>query len=1251
MQVPAKNLLQNIIIDEFKILQERSSNTGSLDYFKNNPNALTTNNVPVSDTFSDMAAYNKKMALSKYEPKGNWYDTPEGIANHILRASAKYRSSVKTFGAVTEFDDYEADVVDAFSRISNRTTMSKINDIIKKKSGKNFIDFLNGFMSGPEFVDKMGGMSIVDSIQRIYGAAAYTEVIQYLKKPNNFDFKDYIKMTPEILKFHARYSGSPLSPGNVLIAADKATEWYKTHNTWDKFINAEDGLRDMVYSPAGIVISTATSIIPQTKLPTSAIFGLLACDDIYRITKDRDMPMVFGELIIDMIGVFAGGSGKIIAGTTAKIMAPIIELAYKLASKLTPKIILQMMRMLKSVSTEILVAVKLMLEGMVKVFAKIIQSMQTLITQLKNLIKNVPVLKTFVQAIIDSIKRVKIEIAYEIKQIKQALEYILTAIKWLFNKLNVGRDIRYALEEFGIIKVRDVTGKVIQNTANVALSIAVLNELVPTDIEEYIKNQGALDDVEAIENPITRKQLQKDTNFKDSYYFLNTNSPTIGIIPNKEKRGDTDPLEQIQTFDPSGINNNNIKSIAWDLVSVLDSVSATDPVYYEIKLSFPESHLDSLAESDKRLFNEYSFVIDKAQLEKISVIKNEQKNMYNLNTIILEEVIRHQLFEQGDLDKLKKKKAELEAEKKEADKIGDSRKSTKLKQEILEIDKQIANAAKDARTVTPNPKPDKSDDSSGNTSTRKTRPVPEPKNYKGKNGRLTASDLQYTKKSSSSKLQLAPAAADSYDRMIKAMQNDGVAAPKKVAGYRTYAEQYNIIDWNHYASSGTYRTKRKDPAAQPGKSLHGLGLAIDVDYPGTSAAADWIKANGVPYGWVWYTRDGGEGESIEEPWHFNYVADKDVKKDSSNPTQLSWYIETFNPLTIEGLKNDAILVGAFLILRYRRSIIKNLGLAATGNLSGIIKNFKRATSTSPAAQTEKLVLQMSKSPNKFQYAFADIRRQLEAGRQLAMPPNTPSSKTIGGNVKIQFYKLADEAYKKKIINKEELEELRLWIQRNEPVLVSNYTKEAAAAAKELWLTNRLSLEEFTNWLPKSMSNDARFMEVMKGTSGKEYIKNVVPADVTPKYAEVLKKLDEDGLLRDTRRLQTSMRLGLTPTVAAKSTTTTAIRDIEKVFINLKPPRGIKPIPTITKSEPYKGTIKQVNIKDAYTKNIIQTLKTEYILPDKWFKGKFPKTIEAWKKDWKQFKGQLPSDTMGADYLDKRLWEKHYWKVQSKTGGI
>ena len=190
MKAAADNILQSIIIDEFKILQEQSSNTGSLDYFKNNPNALTTNNVPVSDTFSDMAAYNKKMALSRYEPKGNWYDTPEGIANHILRASAKYRSSVKTFGAVTEFDDYEADVVDAFSRISNRTIMSKINDIIKKKSGKNFIDFLNGFMSGPEFVDKMGGMSIVDSIQRIYGAAAYTEVIQYLKKPNNFDFKD-----------------------------------------------------------------------------------------------------------------------------------------------------------------------------------------------------------------------------------------------------------------------------------------------------------------------------------------------------------------------------------------------------------------------------------------------------------------------------------------------------------------------------------------------------------------------------------------------------------------------------------------------------------------------------------------------------------------------------------------------------------------------------------------------------------------------------------------------------------------------------------------------------------------------------------------------------------------------------------------------------------------------------------------------------------------------------------------------------
>jgi len=23
----------------------------------------------------------------------------------------------------------------------------------------------------------------------------------------------------------------------------------------------------------------------------------------------------------------------------------------------------------------------------------------------------------------------------------------------------------------------------------------------------------------------------------------------------------------------------------------------------------------------------------------------------------------------------------------------------------------------------------------------------------------------------------------------------------------------------------------------------------------------------------------------------------------------------------------------------------------------------------------------------------------------------------------------------------------------------------------------------------------------------------------------------------------------------------------------------------------------------------------------------------------------------SDYLDKRLWERHYWKVQSKTGGL
>ena len=116
-------------------------------------------------------------------------------------------------------------------------------------------------------------------------------------------------------------------------------------------------------------------------------------------------------------------------------------------------------------------------------------------------------------------------------------------------------------------------------------------------------------------------------------------------------------------------------------------------------------------------------------------------------------------------------------------------------------------------------------------------------------------------------------AAANYKKMIDDMKLAGVTV-NKVSGFRSYEVQYNLIDWNYLESTGEYRTTWNNSvtAAPPGKSNHGWGKAIDLRHQ--SAAQKWIRENGVPYGWTWYRKDGGEGESIGEPWHFTYRPDK-----------------------------------------------------------------------------------------------------------------------------------------------------------------------------------------------------------------------------------------------------------------------------------------------------------------------------------------------------------------------------------------
>ena len=141
-----------------------------------------------------------------------------------------------------------------------------------------------------------------------------------------------------------------------------------------------------------------------------------------------------------------------------------------------------------------------------------------------------------------------------------------------------------------------------------------------------------------------------------------------------------------------------------------------------------------------------------------------------------------------------------------------------------------------------------------------------PSRYTGTNGIESAQSLRTVR---GTKLKMS--AAEWYDKMIGEMNAAGIKDEGPAGGFRTYQTQYNIVDWDLYECNGIWRKIGSNGniyIAEPGKSNHGTGKAIDVR---GKAAQNWIRENGMKYGWAWYSKDGGEGESIREPWHFTYV--------------------------------------------------------------------------------------------------------------------------------------------------------------------------------------------------------------------------------------------------------------------------------------------------------------------------------------------------------------------------------------------
>ena len=123
-------------------------------------------------------------------------------------------------------------------------------------------------------------------------------------------------------------------------------------------------------------------------------------------------------------------------------------------------------------------------------------------------------------------------------------------------------------------------------------------------------------------------------------------------------------------------------------------------------------------------------------------------------------------------------------------------------------------------------------------------------------------------------------AAAAFDRMYDQAILSGIKL-RNVGDYRSYAQQEALFK-QRYSLEDTGRVpkvtrtwegktwllrKGMSPSSTPGKSNHGLGLAIDLDVT-TTKVLDWLCTNAPTFGFYLQSDDPSSPEF--EAWHWQY---------------------------------------------------------------------------------------------------------------------------------------------------------------------------------------------------------------------------------------------------------------------------------------------------------------------------------------------------------------------------------------------
>lgn len=144
-------------------------------------------------------------------------------------------------------------------------------------------------------------------------------------------------------------------------------------------------------------------------------------------------------------------------------------------------------------------------------------------------------------------------------------------------------------------------------------------------------------------------------------------------------------------------------------------------------------------------------------------------------------------------------------------------------------------------------------------------------------------------------------------QMFDDARKDGIY-PLVTEGYRTHEQQQKIMDEkiDSFMAEGYIKSNAEKLArqwvAEPGKSEHELGLALDINADNSGLCSDgdvynWLAENAYNYGFILRYPQGKEHITgiDNEPWHYRYVGKENALEIYKRQITLEEYLQEIMP--------------------------------------------------------------------------------------------------------------------------------------------------------------------------------------------------------------------------------------------------------------------------------------------------------------------------------------------------------------------